>query len=95
MLGVHYLVELLFRSWWNGGRFARAIIFALAWIVLFEVLLGAHPGLGADPYALMIRLGVTVCGVLAWMISGIPKYRRRRRARHMAYADFYAGFNGP
>jgi hypothetical protein len=91
---IHLLLGVLFRSWRNGGLLARAIIFVIAWAGLFELLLGAHPGAEDDPYSLTIRLGAAVCCVLAWIISGIPVYRRRRDARQASYVRFYSGFTG-
>ncbi len=95
MLGLPFLAEVLFQSWWNGGKLARGIIFVIASAVLFELLLGAHPGGDDDPYSLVIRTMAMLCCLVAWMVSGIPKYRLRLRARRMAYADFYSGFTGP
>ena len=75
-------------AWLVGHWFARVLVFLLLLGVFMLVVSGlfnamsVHVQPDASPLVIVGGLaGILLAGLMAWLISGLPIYRRRRQER--------------
>lgn len=84
-VGTHYLAWLLLNGWWRAGRLARGIMFVTIWAALFDLRIGPHAYAAEDGYSASTVLKVIACGVIAWLLAGLPAYLRAVNAAGWAW----------